>query len=118
MPDDNDIKEAVRERYAGAATQGTSCCGPAAGGAGCGCSTGATSVVGGTIDRTRLGYSADDLGAIPEGADLGLGCGNPLAMLELRRRRDGARPRQRRRHRLLHRRQARGSERARSSAWT
>jgi SAM-dependent methyltransferase len=31
----------------------------------------------------KLGYKADDLAGIPEGADLGLGCGNPLAMLEL-----------------------------------
>jgi SAM-dependent methyltransferase len=81
MPDTNDIKEAVRERYAGAATQGTSCCAPTAGGnAGCGCATGAS----GVIDTTRLGYSAADLDALPDGADLGLGCGNPLAMLELR----------------------------------
>lgn len=82
MPDSNDIKEAVRGRYAEAATQGTSCCAPTAGGnAGCGCATGAG---GATIDTTRLGYSAADLDALPDGADLGLGCGNPLAMLELR----------------------------------
>jgi len=32
----------------------------------------------------RLGYDPDDLAGLPEGADLGLGCGNPLALLELR----------------------------------
>ncbi|MHB1296763.1 MAG: arsenite methyltransferase [Anaerolineae bacterium] len=32
----------------------------------------------------KLGYSADDLAAIPEGANLGLGCGNPEAFAELR----------------------------------
>ncbi|MHB0856384.1 MAG: arsenite methyltransferase [Anaerolineae bacterium] len=32
----------------------------------------------------RLGYSAEDLAAIPEGANLGLGCGNPEAFAELR----------------------------------
>jgi arsenite methyltransferase len=31
-----------------------------------------------------LGYSADDLGAAPVGADLGLGCGNPNAIAALR----------------------------------
>jgi SAM-dependent methyltransferase len=31
-----------------------------------------------------LGYDTDALAEIPEGADLGLGCGNPLALLELR----------------------------------
>ncbi|HVK75551.1 MAG TPA: arsenite methyltransferase [Kofleriaceae bacterium] len=31
-----------------------------------------------------LGYSADDQQAVPEGADLGLGCGNPTAIAALR----------------------------------
>jgi SAM-dependent methyltransferase len=31
-----------------------------------------------------MGYSADELAAVPEGADLGLGCGNPQAMAALR----------------------------------
>src|SRR5688572_19262114 len=32
----------------------------------------------------RLGYSAADLAALPEGANLGLGCGNPQAIAALR----------------------------------
>jgi SAM-dependent methyltransferase len=32
----------------------------------------------------RLGYSADDIAAVPEGANLGLGCGVPLAHAALR----------------------------------
>lgn len=32
----------------------------------------------------RLGYTAEDLAAVPEGADLGLGCGNPQAIAALR----------------------------------
>jgi len=31
-----------------------------------------------------LGYSAEDLGSVPEGANLGLGCGNPVAIASLR----------------------------------
>lgn len=31
-----------------------------------------------------LGYRPEDLSAVPEGANLGLGCGNPLALAELR----------------------------------
>ncbi len=31
----------------------------------------------------KLGYSADDLGSAPEGANLGLGCGNPTALAAL-----------------------------------
>lgn len=34
---------------------------------------------------TRLGYSEDDLAAVPDGADLGLGCGNPKAIAALQR---------------------------------
>jgi len=78
MHDEQDIKEAVRDRYAGHATQGTSCCGPSAGKTASSCCCGSESV------SEQLGYASDDLAAIPEGADLGLGCGNPLAMLELR----------------------------------
>lgn len=78
MFEEADIKEAVRERYAGHATKGTSCCAP---------SPSASSCCGGRAEASvseQLGYDAADLAAIPEGADLGLGCGNPLAMLELR----------------------------------
>jgi SAM-dependent methyltransferase len=32
---------------------------------------------------TRLGYSSDDLAAVPQGADMGLGCGNPKAIAAL-----------------------------------
>jgi SAM-dependent methyltransferase len=78
----------VRDRYAGAVTRTDSCCGPSAESAasdscGCGAPSG-TLVVGSSTDSAQLGYSADDLAAIPEGADLGLGCGNPLAVLGLR----------------------------------
>jgi arsenite methyltransferase len=33
---------------------------------------------------TRLGYSEEDLGAVPKGADMGLGCGNPRAIASLK----------------------------------
>lgn len=71
-----EIKTAVRERYAGHATSGSSCCG-AGTASSCGC--------GDTAQNTSqaIGYDAADLQAIPDGADLGLGCGNPLAMLAL-----------------------------------
>jgi len=74
--DANDIKTAVRDRYAGHATRGTSCCGaPAQTTSGC-CGSPASVSEG-------LGYTAAELAAIPGGADLGLGCGNPTAVLEL-----------------------------------
>ena len=33
---------------------------------------------------TRLGYSKEDLAAVPDGADMGLGCGNPKAIAALK----------------------------------
>ncbi len=35
------------------------------------------------VHSTRLGYSEDDLINIPDGADMGLGCGNPRAIASL-----------------------------------
>ncbi|MCA1790442.1 MAG: hypothetical protein LC667_11490 [Thioalkalivibrio sp.] len=37
-----------------------------------------------TLISTRLGYSTADLAAVPDGADMGLGCGNPRAIAGLR----------------------------------
>ncbi|MGA3084645.1 MAG: arsenite methyltransferase [Thermodesulfobacteriota bacterium] len=66
-----EIKKVVRDRYAQVAQQKSSCCGPAA------------SCCGPTLQTEilskRIGYQEEDLKAVPEGANLGLGCGNPLA---------------------------------------
>ena len=68
------IRATVREAYGAVASQkpqggccggGTSCCGPTA------------------TASTRLGYTEADLAAVPDGADLGLGCGNPQAIAGL-----------------------------------
>jgi SAM-dependent methyltransferase len=65
------VKAAVRETYARVATEEKSagCCG----GSGC---CGPTS--------EAIGYSDEERGNVPEGADLGLGCGNPQAIAELK----------------------------------
>ena len=52
-----------------------------------------------------MGYSADELAAVPEGANLGLGCGNPQAIAAHAAGRGRRRSRQRRRLRLSARRQ-------------
>lgn len=68
------IKAAVRERYAGFVTKNTSCCGPKSS---CGCS-------GGLEDPSlKVGYALQDVEAVPNGANLGLGCGNPVALASL-----------------------------------
>ena len=67
----DDVRSAVREHYANIARGSNTECAP-----GC-CSSVGTAA-------TTLGYSADQMGAVPEGADLGLGCGNPTAIASLR----------------------------------
>jgi len=75
--DSQTIKSAVRERYAGFVTQNQSCCGPASS---CGCAP-----VGAPGEQSLgLGYTGQDLQAVPEGANLGLGCGNPVALASLK----------------------------------
>ena len=76
--DDSQIKELVRARYGSiAAASGESCCAPAAS-----CCSPATPASADDKSR-RMGYSADELAAVPEGANLGLGCGNPQAIAAL-----------------------------------
>jgi len=72
--DDTRIKEMVRARYGGiAASSDASCCTLSA--SSC-CSPDAAS-----HDKARrIGYSEAELAAVPEGTNLGLGCGNPLAI--------------------------------------
>src|SRR5437867_9097962 len=68
------IVDKVRERYGRIATgQESGCCGPAAGPA---CDP-ATNVA------VRIGYQDRDLDAVPEGANLSLGCGAPIDFLAL-----------------------------------
>jgi SAM-dependent methyltransferase len=64
-----DIKETVRKEYGNiAAGRGTGCCG-----------SGAAEAA-----ARQIGYNHADLEAVPEGANLGLGCGNPTAIAALR----------------------------------
>ena len=77
MQDETTIKKAVRDRYAGHATAGTSCCGPATSGSSCGCGSATASAE--TLKREQLGYTADDLSDVPEGADLGLLSGDAFS---------------------------------------
>jgi arsenite methyltransferase len=80
------IRMAVRDRYRQIATGG-GCCGPTASASGCCGSEAATTSSGGCCEgggSVAFGYSAAELASLPAGADLGLGCGNPLGLLSLR----------------------------------
>jgi len=37
-----------------------------------------------TLNSLRLGYSEDEMNSVPDGADMGLGCGNPHAIASLK----------------------------------
>ncbi len=74
--DEDKTRKIVREGYAKVVKQKSSCCAPV------------PSCCGGT-DRTqeiskKMGYSEEELKAVPEGANLGLGCGNPVALASLK----------------------------------
>ena len=107
-----EIREAVRRTYGNIAREGgvtteknptasggdavgissgvsgaLSCCGPSnmsvegSAGESCGCVP-----PGGTVEQMSaiMGYSQGDIKGIPEGANMGLGCGNPVAVASLR----------------------------------
>ena len=73
---EEDIKRIVREGYAEIASTG------------CGCGA-QKSTCCSAQDITRdvgrsIGYTDDELEAAPDGSNMGLGCGNPVALLELK----------------------------------
>ena len=74
----DDVRAAVREQY-GKVARATPAAPATAGACAPGCCGGATPAA-----SLKLGYSADELAAAPEGANLGLGCGNPQAIAALR----------------------------------
>jgi len=71
-----EIKKVVREGYARIAKQGSPCCGsvPSC----CGSTDLAQKI------SKSIGYTEEEIKTVPEGANLGLGCGNPLAFASLR----------------------------------
>jgi SAM-dependent methyltransferase len=66
-------KKWVKQRYGAIAAADENCCEQSA----CGC---------GSSEATarKIGYEEADLAAVPEGANLGLGCGNPLALASIK----------------------------------
>jgi SAM-dependent methyltransferase len=74
--DENEIRKFVREKYAGIARKGGSCC--EAGELCCGNFTPESA-------SGKVGYSAEEIGGVPEGANMGLGCGNPVALASLKK---------------------------------
>lgn len=74
--DAGQVRQVVRERYARSAAEEKGCCAPSC----CGDSDFAR-----TEDISKkIGYTEEELGGVPEEANLGLGCGNPTAIASLR----------------------------------
>jgi SAM-dependent methyltransferase len=69
---DQELKNAIKESYSRVAKNSGSCCS----------SGSCTSAKPQSISK-KIGYSEDQIGAVPEGANLGLGCGNPIAFASL-----------------------------------
>ena len=71
----DEIRQAVRENYGQIAVSESSCCDSSS------CCTPTAQQP--QLLSLQLGYSHEDLIAVPEGANLGLGCGNPQAIADL-----------------------------------
>ncbi len=75
MSKEDSIRENVRTGYAAIATEGGSCCGPPQS---C-CGGGEAAQL-----AQAIGYDAAELAELPEGANMGLSCGNPVALASLK----------------------------------
>lgn len=78
----DEIRQNVRESYAEVAessNKGNSC------GTESSCCGVSDDAAINTLVSTRLGYSENDLEQVPEGADMGLGCGNPRAIASIQK---------------------------------
>lgn len=75
-----EIRNAVRDRYSLIAKDEGACCSPNGGSSCCGSPSAATLEQASQV----LGYGIKELQSLPEGANLGLGCGNPQAIAALK----------------------------------
>jgi len=75
MKNPTDIKSIVKEEYGHIAKTSAQCgCGS------CGCNSNQTV----QKQSGEMGYSVDEMTAVPDGSNLGLGCGNPTAIASLK----------------------------------
>ena len=71
----NEIKNKVKEGYGRVALENRSCCGALS--SCCGSSASIQTI------GEMIGYSKEEMSQVPEGSNLGLGCGNPVALASL-----------------------------------
>jgi len=70
---DQELKKAVKESYSRVAKNASSCC-----------SSGCCGSVKPQQISKKIGYTEEQIEAVPEGSNLGLGCGNPIALASLK----------------------------------
>lgn len=73
-----DVKKMVREGYASVALGSSSCCSPIKTSC-CGTAPSLAENI-----SKKVGYSDEEMKSVPDGANLGLGCGNPVALASLK----------------------------------
>jgi arsenite methyltransferase len=81
--DDTEIRKNVRDNYGKIAREAgkANCCGPQAKTNTC-CNTNTTSQA--RSASKSVGYTDTEMDSVPDGANLGLGCGNPLALASIK----------------------------------
>lgn len=82
----HDVRKTVRDSYAKIAEQGgnSGCCAPTEGGSSCCGPAEDVEIPTAEAMSAFFGYSAVEMAAVPEGANLGLGCGNPQAIADMK----------------------------------
>jgi arsenite methyltransferase len=82
-PESEATREAVRERYAGIARETMAATAEAATAGCCAPSCCRAETLDVTTLATSIGYTVEELGDLPAGANMGLSCGNPTALTSL-----------------------------------
>ena len=72
--EDQEVKRVVKERYGRVAREAGSCC----------CSSSCCGAEKPQEIGRKIGYSEEELAFVPQGSNLGLGCGNPIALASIR----------------------------------
>ena len=73
----NEIKEKVREGYGKIARESSSCC--------CASASCCSPLLKAEDISRDIGYTGRDMDSVPDGANLGLGCGNPIATASIKK---------------------------------
>ena len=83
MTQSDQMRDQVRRGYADIAQRGGTCCSPDDGGAGGCCGPSIKSNISAEDLAAQIGYASGEMEQLPDGANMGLSCGNPTAIAGL-----------------------------------